>query len=69
MTAAWPGQKQAQPVAGHPDEAPELQLAELIDAIEQPGNQGELLKTRDYVLLMLATVALPLALILIGGLL
>jgi hypothetical protein len=53
----------------HPGEVPGLELAELIEAIELPENQGEPLLVRDYVLLLLATIAVPVALILIGGLL
>lgn len=53
----------------HPGEVQGLELAELIEAIELPENQGDPLLVRDYVLLLLATVAVPVALILIGGLL
>ncbi|WP_169304057.1 hypothetical protein [Arthrobacter sp. CAU 1506] len=52
-----------------PADAGSLELAELIEAIEQPENQGDPLLVRDYVLLLLATVAMPVVLILIGGLL
>jgi hypothetical protein len=42
-------------------------LAGLIEAITQPENQGEALRGRDYVFLLLATVLLPVALIIVGG--
>ena len=53
----------------HPDEVLCRELTELVEAIEVPENQGEPLLARDYVLLLMATIAAPIALSLIGGLL
>ena len=53
--------------AAHPGEVQGRELAELIEAVELPENQGDPLLVRDYVLLLLATVAVPVVLILIGG--
>lgn len=44
-------------------------LAEDIRLIEDPANQGTPLAARDYVLLLIVTVAVPIALAIWGGLL
>jgi len=47
----------------------EPQLAQLVDAIHLPHNQGEALTRTDYALLLLTTIALPVLLILVGRML
>lgn len=54
-----------------PDKADmlEAQLAQLVQAISEPENQGEAMTARDYVALLLVTLAIPAIMILIGSLL
>ncbi|MFT4470139.1 hypothetical protein ACMX2H_09560 [Arthrobacter sulfonylureivorans] len=47
----------------------EAQLAQLVQAISEPENQGEAMTARDYVALLLVTLAIPAIMILIGSLL
>jgi hypothetical protein len=45
----------------------DVRLTSLIEEISKPENQGEGLQRRDYVLLAVATVILPVVLIVVGG--
>lgn len=65
MTAT-PANQQA---PADPSDVLEAQLAQLVQAITEPENQGEPMTTRDYVALLLVTLAVPAIMILIGSLL
>ena len=58
-----------QQMPADPSDVLEAQLAQLVQAIAEPENQGEPMTTRDYVALLLVTLAVPAIMILIGSLL
>ena len=44
----------------------DARLHDLIEQIEQPGNQGEGLRPRDYIALLIVTIGLPVLLTIWG---